>query len=1096
MKFTISLLLVALLTGMATGRAFAQNSFGTILGTVVDQTGAVIPNIPVQVENTATGVISTVTTTSTGDYTAINLVPGPYVVSVERPGFQKMETDVTLVVNQLLRVNMKLQAGNVSQMVKVTAKGAMLDTDTAAISQVVSQRQVASLPLVSRNVYNLVALSPGVVADVNGIIGGDQTPYRSQLSGGSLYIGGNRGSSNGYLIDGVDNNDPGFQTPTITPPIDSVQAFRVMNQNYTAEYGGSAAQVNAETKSGTNAFHGQAYEYLRNDALDAVPDFSVTNPVLRYNQFGAAVGGPIRRNHLFFYGAYEGVRSHTTSTQFGLFPTAAELAGNFAGDPTIYEPGVFDPVTGAPVPFPGNQITTIDPKAQQLISDGMFTTTYSNAIPGVNAIGTVTAPDNIDQYMVRVDAHLNPNNSLFVRFSSSNENRTTPSMVPFNGVTQQQKGKNIAVDYTHIFTPNLINDLHFGLNRPITYQLQDGANKNNIAGIFTGVSTDPATWGAPYLYLNGLTTFGSNANGPLNYFTTDAKLSDVVTWIHGSHTIQAGADIGKIRFKEVNSLLGRGLLEFLGFYTANPLNPFDGSGNVTADFLLGDSYGDEVLQGNYTGWYDSWGEGAFLQDAWKVTPNLTMNLGIRYDYQAPLREEQNRVSTVDFNYPGGRILTPNAAAVAAADSPLVAYTPARDLVDPTKNAWQPRVGLSYRPFANTVIRAGYGIYFDSVEYNEYIFPVLNPPFEQTAAVFGASPFPNPKPNLPIPWVPLDTLFPVSPTTAPIPGAIAALTLSRKGGRLPYVQQWNFNVERQLPGDISLEVGYIGSQVTHAQDRRDPAQGQLMTPGDPLSIVFHYQNFASINLSENEASANYHALIARLEKRYSRGFSFLASYTWSKALGTASALGSLGTENSSGFQDSWNPGADYGPLGYDIRNNFVFSPIYDLPFGRGRSLGANAPAVVNALIGGWQAQGIFTARSGYPFSITATDASGTNGGGVPRASLVPGQDPFKKTPGYAFNINAFQQPAAATFGNSGNNMMRGLGMNNTDFSLIKNTTIHDSLGFQLRVEAFNVFNQAELGPYPGYSIPSPSIFGKYLGVQTGGRVLQAAVQVHF
>lgn len=1093
MKLTISLLLAALLTGLFGGRALAQTSFGTILGTVVDQTGAVVPNVAVQVKNTATGVVSTVNTTSAGDYTAINLVPGPYVVSVNSPGFQKIETTANLVVNQLLRVDIKLRPGNVSQTVQVSATGELLDTDTAAVSQVITQRQVSSLPLVSRNIFNLISLSPGVVADPQGVIGGDQTPYRSQLSGGSMYIGGNRGSSNGYLIDGVDNNDPGFQTPTITPPIDSVQAFRVMNQNYSAEFGGSAAQINVATRPGTNAFHGEAYDFLRNDAFDAVPAFSVTNPVLRYNQFGAALGGPIwiphvvnGRNRLFFYGAYEGVRSHQVSTGYGIFPTAAELSGNFAGQPTIY-----NPATG--LPFPGNQITTIDPTAQALINDGMFKTTYSNAIPGFNAIGTLNTPDNIDQYMIRVDAHINPSNSLFVRFSSSDENRATPSMVPFNGVTQEQKGMNIAVDYTHIFTPNLINDLRFGLNRPITYQLQDGAYTNNIAGVFTGVAQEPVTWGAPYLFLNGYSTFGSNANGPLNYFTTDAKLSDEITWIHGNHTVQAGFDVGKIRFKEANLLLGRGLLEYLGYYTAepataaDPLAPFNGTGSPVADFLLGDTFFGEVFQGNYTGWYNSWGEGAFIQDAWKPTTNLTLNLGIRYDYQAPFVEEQNRVSETDLNYPGGRILTPNAAAVAEADSPLVAYTPARGLVDATKAAFQPRVGVSYRPIPNTVIRAGYGIYYDSVEYNEYVFPILNPPFQKTAAVFGGL---TTKP------VPLGTLFPVSPTTAPNPGTIAALTLDRKKGKLPYVQQYNFNIERQLPWDMAVEIGYIGSKASRAQDRLDPAQGQLMTPGDKNSIVFHYGNFASILLSQNNASATYNAFIVRLEKRFSHGFSLLTNYTWSKALGTASVLGDLGTENSSGYQNTWDPQADYGPLGYDIRHNFVLSPIWDLPFGHGRAVGANSPGVVNAFIGGWQAQAIFTARSGYPFSIIGTDNSGTNGGGTPRASLVPGQDPFKKTPGYAFNINAFQNAAPYTFGNSGNNMMRGLGLNNTDFSLIKDTTIHNSLAFQLRFEAFNVFNQVDLGPYPGVALASSSIFGKYNSLQHDARILQFGANVHF
>lgn len=1099
MKCVRGSLLFVLCLGVSLNLCQAQTSFGTIVGVVQDQSGRTVPNAPVQVKNTATGVVSTVQSQPDGNYTAINLIPGTYVVSTEVAGFAKATTPPTqLVVNQILRINLILRPGAVTETVQVTAQGTLIDTDTATVSQEVSNQQVNDLPLVSRNVLNLVALSPGVIADPNGIIGGDQTPYRSALSGGNLYVGGGRGSSNGYLIDGVDDNDPGFQTATITPPIDSVQEFRLMNKNYSAEYGGSADQVNIATKSGTNEFHGTAYEFLRNDAVDAIPDFSLKDPVtgrykpvLRYNQFGAALGGPIwiphvvnGRNRVFFYGAYQGQRSHTLGSAFGIFPTADELGGNFSGAPTIY-----DPSTG--LPFPGNKITNIDPRAQALITAGLFKTSYSDQLAalGFNAVTTLSTPDNIDEYMIRADAHLGSNDSLFARFSSSNENRLSPNMAPFSGTTEQQKGMNIAADYTHIFSTSFINDLRFGLNRPITYQLQDGANKSNIASIFTGVDTDPATWGAPYLGLVGYAggaNFGGNTNGPLNYFTTDAKLSDVITWIHGPHTIEAGLNAGKLRFKEVNSYLGRGLLFFLGFYTANPASPFDGSGNSFADFELGDSFEALVEQGNYTGWYDSWGEGGFVQDSWKVGNKLTLNLGVRYDYQAPFRDENNAVSIVDFNYPGGRILTPNKAAVAAADSPLVAYTPARDLEGPTKNAWQPRVGLSYRPFGNTVIRTGYGIYYDSVEFNEYVFPILNPPYAKTAAFIGGLTT-NP--------VKLDTLFPVSSTTAPTAGTISSLSLNRSS-RLPYVQQWNLDVEHELPWDMVVEVGYIGSEGTHLQDRRSAAQGQLSNPGPNAVITFPYYNFASILLSEDKASSNYNALIARFEKHFSHGFSFLADYTWAKSLGTASALGSLGSENAAGYQDSWHPRADYGPSGFDVSQNFVFSPIWELPFGRGRAFGAKAPAAANVLIGGWQAEGIFTARTGFPISIIATDNSGTNAGGTPRASLVPGQNPFARTPGYAFNIHAFQQPAVGTFGNSGNNMIRGLGMNNSDFSLIKNTTIHESLGFQLRFEAFNVFNESDLGPFPGVDFNIPSLFGKYASIQNGGRVLQTAIQINF
>lgn len=1095
MKMVCTTLLLVLCCAAGLSVCHAQNSFGTIVGVIHDQSGSAINDGLVQVQNTATGVVTTGRTQSDGNYTVVNLVPGTYVVSIEVQGFAKAATQPTLlVVNQTLRVDLVLHPGAANQTIQVQAEGALIDTDSSTVSSEISNMQVTELPLVSRNFLNLAILTPGVVADPGGVIGGDQSAYRSTLSGGNLYIGGGRGSGNGYLIDGVDNIDPSFGTPTITPPIDAIQDFRLMNKNYSAEYGGSAAQVNVATKSGTNDFHGTAYEFFRNDALDAVNAFSVADPltgrskpVLRYNQFGAAVGGPVLiphvingRNKLFFFGGYEGTRSHSISSGLGIFPTTAELSGDFSADPIT----VYDPSTG--LPFPDNKIPTIDSKAEALIQAGLFPAPNTTALPGLNVVRTLSAPDDIDQYMIRIDAHLGLSDSLFARYSQSSESSATPNVAPLGGTTQQQAGKNIAVDYTHIFTTNFINDLRFGLNRPITHQQQEGADTSNVASIFNGVETDPATWGAPYTALNGYSVAGGNTNGPLNFFTTDAKLSDMATWIHGPHTIQAGVDLGKLRFKEINSYLGRGLLFFLGYYTANPENPFDGSGSAVADFLLGDAYEGLVYQGNYTGWYNSWGEGGFVQDNWKLSNRLTLNLGVRYDYQAPLKEEQNRVSSVDVNYPGGRLVTPNQAAVTEADSPLVGYTGARDIVKPTKNAWQPRLGLSYRPFGNTVIRAGYGIYYDSVEFNEYVFPVLNAPFGNTATLIGGL-FNDP--------VNLETLFPVSPTTAPIAGAIGALTLNHDSQQ-PYAQQWNFGVQHEFSGDIVAEVGYIGSEGTHLQDRRNLAQGQLSNPGPNAVIQFPYYNFASILLSENGASSNYNALIARFQKNFSHGYSILANYTWSKALGTASALGDLGTENASGYQNSWDPRADYGPLGFDLKQSFVLSPIWELPFGRGKAVGANAPGAVNALIGGWQAQGIFTAHTGYPFSIVGNDNSGTNGGGTPRASLVDGQNPFASTPGYAFNINAFQQAPVGTFGNSRNNMMRGAGLNNTDLSLIKNTTIHESFGFQLRLEAFNAFNQKDIGPFPGLSLSTPAIFGLYSSIQHQARIVQLGLKINF
>ena len=1102
MKMVRGFLLYVLCCAVSLSLCHAQNSFGTIVGAVHDQSGSAVNNAPIQVLNQATGVVTTVRTQSDGDYTAINLIPGVYVVSTEVSGFAKAATVPTqLVVNQTLRIDLVLHPGALTQTVQVTAEGALIDTDSAAISLEISSREVSDLPLLSGNFIDLAVLSPGVVSDPNAVIGGDQSEFRSPLSGGDLYVGGGRGASNAYLIDGVSDNDPSFQTLTITPPIDDIQDVRLMSKDYSAEYGGSAAQLSIATKSGTNALHGTAYDFLRNNAMDAIDDFATVTPVLRYNRFGVAAGGPVLiphavngRNKLFFFGDYEGVRSHTVSTGLGAFPTQAELAGNFGAECTagfttndvcsnpaqqLYEPGTVTPI-------PGNVTTNyapIDATAAKIIAAGLFPVTAPTAIPGINFIAPLDSPDNIDEYSIRIDAHLGAKDSLFARFSSSQENYSSPAVQPYGGSNQTQSGKNIAVNYTHIFTTNFINDLHFGLNRPISIALQDGANGTvDIPGsFFTGTNTNPLYWGAPYLYFSAYSQVGGEDTSPLNYITTDAKLTDAVTWIHGPHTVQAGLDVGKVRYKETNSLLSRGLLEDFGLYTSG----FETSpGDSVADFLLGDTLAALADNGLSTAWYDSWAEGGYLQDNWKLNTRLTFNLGVRYDYTAPMREEFNRVAIFDPTYPGGRILTPSQAAVTEANSPLVAYTPDRDITEPTKTAWAPRIGISYRPFGNTVIRAGYGIYYDANEYNDYFFPALNEPFVSSYEAIDDTYFFDP--------VKLDGLFP-PPTTTVVPGVTSAYTLYRQS-RTPYVEQWNLDIEHELPGNMMFEVGYVGSSGSRLQCRLEEGQGILNNPGPNATVTFPFPNFASVPEDQNESSSNYNALIGRFEKRFSHGFSLLAHYTYAKALGTASALGNLGSENAEGYMYAWDKRLDYGPQGYDIKQSFVFSPIWELPFGRGRMLANNAPAVVNAFIGGWQAAGIFTAHTGFPFSIEAASDSSETNSDNPRAQVV-GNPWGPHAKGLAFNTAAFAQPATGTFGDSSNGMMRGLGLNNTDFSLIKTTTIHESLNFQIRFEAFNLFNEGDIGPFPDGGIADPT-YGEYLGVQEQARTLQVAGKINF
>lgn len=1095
MRIVRSSLLFVLCFVISLGLCQAQNSFGTILGTVADPTGAVVPNAPVQITNTATGVVSKIKTTDTGDYTAINLVPGPYVVSVNLKGFKKIETSSTLVANQLLRVDIELRPGDITETVKVSATDARLDTDTAAITTFISSKEVSDMPLPSRNFMQLLTLSPATLAIGSQTFAsgyaGDQSAYRSKLSGGETFVGGGQQYSNKYLIDGVDNNDPSFQTPTITPSIDAIEGIRLMNKNYPAEFGGSAAQINIATKSGTNQYHGTLYEFLQNDALNATAEFSPrdpisgrSKPVLRYNQFGGSLGGPLTipkvlngHNRLFYFFNYEGTRSHAVASSFARFPTPAELSGDFSADPTIY-----DPTTG--LPFPGNKITTIDPKAAQIIALKVFQTPNIPPQPGYNTVRRLAVPDNIDQYMARVDARISARDLLFVRWSASSENRLAPSIDPTANLAYGQSGKNMAVDYTHIFSNSLVNDFKAGLNRPLTIQSAAGAFGPDIAGsLFNGTDPSEATHGVPFMNFTGYTFIGAPPNAPIDYTTNDASISDDLTLIHGAHTLKMGAVLRKLYFKEINANQPRGSLTFSGLYTSGPLNT---TGNGLADFLLGDAVSAAVNQGNYAAWFNSHGWDLFAQDDWKVTPKLTVDIGVRYEYNSPLQEEHDRVSMFDPTHPGGGLVTPNAAAAAAVHSPLVGVRESRNLTEPNRKNLAPRVGFALRPLPQTVVRGGYGIFFDTLEFNDYYIPALNSPFQKTAAVTG------------VPGNPakLDNLFPIASTPAPVAGAIAGYFIDTHY-RTPYSQNWNLDIERELPGESMVEIAYIGSKGTKLPDRELLSQGNLKVPGQASSIVFPYPNFAQILYSTAQSYSNYNAGYVRFTKRSSKGYSILANYTYSKTMGIEASPGGIGLSTAYN-QNIYEPGADYGAVGYDATHNLIASGTWELPFGRNRAFANHLPYAADLVIGGWQINGIYNYRSGFPFQITAPDFSGTHSGHT-RANIIGNPHaPDPVDPHRAFNRYAFAQPDKYTFGNSGVDVLRGKGLSNADMSLFKNTYIHENLNLQLRAEAFNVFNRAQIGPFPGsgFNLDPAAAFGLYRGIQHQPRILQLAAKIIF
>ncbi len=1081
--------LLGILLFVAVAASSAQTAYGIILGSITDPSDAAIPGANVRVTNIGTNISNEVSTGAEGGYAVARLIPGQYRVEVSYEGFKTAASPaLTLLVNQNLRFDATLEPGTVETVVEVIAVGTLIETDTSSVGKVVENKQIVDLPMVSRNFTDLIVLSPATVTDNGGSLGNEQNSFRTRLSGGGSFIGGGRAGDNAYMIDGVENNDPGFQTPSITPPIDAIQEFRLMNKNYTAEFGGGAAQINIAIKSGTNEVHGTAYEFLRNDVLNARNFFAERDPItgrskpqLRYNQFGGSIGGPVAKNKLFYFFNYESTRVRTFAPEAARYPSRAQLGGDFSG-----ELPVTDYLTGDQ--FPNNQVPSsrISAKSQDLLF--LFPEPNVPARVGFNTVKTLSRPENVDQYHGRADWLASQKDNLFIRASFSDQDILRRALRPLGGTLDQQKGRNIALAWTRVFSPKLLNEIRIGFSRPISLRAQEGAFDEDIAGsLFRGTDTAPVTFGAPAIGLTDYSGVGSTGNGPLNYLTNSWSFVDSVSYTAGTHKIKIGIDFRNFLFKEVNSFRPRGYIGFTGLFTQNPLNA---TGNSVADFVQGLPFSAAVNQGEFTSWFHAQVYNLYVQDDWTVSPNLTINWGLRYEYRTPLEEELDRVSIFDPDYPGGRMLTPNQAIVDQLDTPLIGGGASRGLIDPDLNNFAPRIGLAYRPFRDnrTVVRAGYGVFYSTFEFNEYIFSVLNSPWQKTSAVNAS--LDNP--------IDFENLFPTADTPIPIAGSMSSLSLDRRN-RTPYVQQWNFNIQRELGRDWALEVGYLGSKSTKLATRSVISQGMLTRPGPDPEVFFPYHNFAFILIDRTEGISNYHAGFVRLEKRFGDGFYLSAHHTWSKGLSLASSACSVGNDACLGRQNVWNLRADYGPNSYDVTHRFVFSGIWELPFGRGKRFGTDMPAVADGVLGGWQLNTIYQVQSGFPFSITARDVSGTRSSFFPRADLVgdaSGPDP--EGAGRVFNRFAFAQPSVGTFGNSGRNILRGEGLNNVDFSLFKNARITERVTAQVRGEFFNVFNHTQFGPFPGssFSLDPNSQFGVYRRVQQEARIIQLGLKFIF
>jgi hypothetical protein len=1072
--------------------SYGQSVRGTVLGTVTDSTGAVIKGAVITARQTATGLVRTEVTSEVGEYALPQLPVGPYIVTAEHPGFKKVErTGLELRVDDRLRIDLTLELGQVTETVAVEETAPILSTDSSTVGNVVDNKKVTELPLNGRNFLQLNLLVPGANQGVKG--------SQNQTQGGAISINGAREQSNNFLLDGMDNNDLAINQYAVAISTEAIQEFKVQGSTYSAEFGRSpGAQINVASKAGTNGIHGVLYEYLRNNDLDAKNFFDRPGPIPGYkrNQFGASIGGPIKKDKTFYFGNYEGTRIRQGITKVATVPTAAMKSGDFSALSTvIYDPASLHTVNGAQVrnPFAGKVIPTaqISPVARNVLA------LYPNPnTPGTSAANGLftsspTKTDDFDQFTVRIDHRFNENNTLFGRYSYSQENRfdtfdsfcASANNVPGFGCNTLNGGQQAIIDYIRLFGPTKVNEARMSFTRVRggIFQQNMGNDISTQLGI-AGTGRNPQDFGVPLIIPTGYDRLGEATNLPQDRHDNTFEWADSFSWTTGKHTFKFGTEIRRFQENFLFDSSARGTINFNPFYTAQVtttsagvVNAVTGTGNAIADLLLGNVFTASVSR-SFAGISASTVAGLrqtstnlFAQDDYRVLPNLTLNIGLRWEYNAPTTDKYNHLATFDPTFatstplPYLRVSTPQ--------------TP--NIYNSSKKEFSPRVGFAYTPFGpKTVFRGGYGMFWDIKLLNIILNSNLTAPF-LTAFTFNQS-------TNGIPNISLSNPYASSAGGAAIPNASWVEQPFRDG----YVQQWNFNIQQQLTSSLGMTVGYVGSKGTHLDMVYDTNE-----PGPTASFrqsIRRYPQYAAINVRSPGASSNYNSLQVSVEKRFSGGLSFLSAYTYSKSIDNSSAWSGSAVAPT-------NLHLERGLSTFDARNRWITSYTYDLPYGHGRTFGANTSTLVNALLGGWQTNGIITIQSGNPLDpSTGLQLSGTQTGTRPDTTCNPNN--FPHDPSQWFNTSCFSSNFVGRYGNAGRNIIIGPPTHAFDFAALKRFDLGKEQRYlQFRAEIFNLFN------HPNFDNPSvvqsSSTFGKIIsaGVQdqrASSRQIQFALRLAF
>ncbi len=1040
---------------LACGIAWPQGSV-TIFGNVTDNSGAVVLGARITVTNAETGLARTAASDATGNYVVSQLPIGRYSLKAEMQGFKTyLQENIAVQVDENRQVNITLEVGSLTESINVAAEITQVETRSGALREVVDSARIVELPLNGRNPLQLQYL----VAGSGGRAGQDQAQNES------VSINGARTNANNYSLDGGDNHDPYFNTPAIFPTPDALQEFSIQTNSYGAERGRNAgAYMNAVTKSGTNNFHGSAFEFLRNEKLNARNFFANNVPPFKRNQFGGTFGGPVRRDKTFFFGSYQ----RTTQRSAPGSVTATVLTEQQRrGDFSALGKALKDPLGGN---FPGAVIpaSRLHPASQKFLEAFI---PLPNRPNGLVSFASQEKLDD-DQVLGKIDHQLTGANQVSGRllYNFNKRDEVTGNMPGFFAAIEYRNWS-AAVTDTHIFSPTVLNTFNFSYNDITRRQLSivpGNKSWNDFGAKFTRTFTADAPVGM-HTTLDGY--FNAFSRFPLNHFRKNIQFSEMLSWNRGAHFIKIGGDVR------------RSILNLQEFFRGDPYMRFRNTytGDAAADFLLGRPTQIEQIAEDSNRPRTTEMD-AFIQDDWKVSSRLTLNLGFRWDPYMPFIDQTDKFSQMRLGVQSK--LFPNApAGVVFAGDP--GYP--RGLVKRRLGEFAPRIGFAIDPFGDgkSSIRGGYGIFYSQIRQQAHNQISNNQPFAIKLTID------NPPGGIDNPYIETGNPFPFEPPQSSEAKAKYKFLLPMSmqqwniNFRNAIVQQWNLNLQRQFASAYVATVAYVGSKGNHLYLTNELNPAIYGRTGNTNQRRLYYPTFSTVTDQTAQGNSTYHSMQLTLNKRMSQGVTIQSNYTWSKLLDDASSDGSTPA-------NPFDIGAQKGLSDFDIAHRFVTSFIWEMPRLKG------ARPLVRHVLGGWETNGIITLQSGRPFTIVSGKDNSGSAVNNDRADLVgnPYLDtgrPRGELVERYFNTAAFTANALGTFGNVGRNTMRAPGDATVDFGVIKDFFLTEQSRVQYRLETFNLFNRVNLNAPAANQ--SANTFGKITGAGSP-RVIQMALKYVF